>query len=269
MTPQVYVLSVRGTAQYSPTRNRFARSKKNAHPGLPPIHLEPSRLPSITAPMATRTSPAQTPGRLTSFAPSPRLTFDAYCLVMASINVLLAVLGRSDSRRCNTPASLDAVSSTDAAPLPILSTSAKTVSAFVNVFSSAKHAWSMDSAHRATARLAMVASRHARTSSRTATRKPATHAENTASASAPSAGSRSCAAKFHDEKGASEAMSPRNEFRGGGCALEDPACARFEPVNAPSSRAEGGGRRAAASRASPPTARRASRAPVPRRWSTK
>ena len=202
-----------------------------------------------------RAPPAHAPGRASPPA-SPAPAGDAYCPVMASINVRLAVFGRSESRRCSTPASRDAVSRTEAAPLPILSTSASTVSACASVCSSAAQAASTESAQRATARLAMVASRHARTSSRTATRKPATHAENTASASAPSAGRRSCAARAHagpeGPVAAATATSPRLETRAR--ALEEAACDRFEPTRSPSSRAGRGGRRAAASRAPPSTA---------------
>tara|TARA_B110000977_G_scaffold73406_2_gene99357 strand:- start:1535 stop:2398 length:864 start_codon:yes stop_codon:yes gene_type:complete len=107
---------------------------------------------------------------------------------MASISVLLAVFGRSDNLLCNTPASRDAVSNTELVVLPILPTSSSTVSVLINVFSNAAHALSMESAHRVTARLAIVASRHARTSSRTHTKKPARHTANKAKAAEMSSG---------------------------------------------------------------------------------
>eukprot|EP00982_Pelagococcus_subviridis_P013345 31242-Pelagococcus_subviridis.AAC.7 len=59
MTPQVYELSVRGTAQYSPTLNLFPRENVNPHPGAPLTHRAPARSPAMTFPISIRVSPAR------------------------------------------------------------------------------------------------------------------------------------------------------------------------------------------------------------------
>mmetsp|Transcript_29561 Transcript_29561/g.73831 ORF Transcript_29561/g.73831 Transcript_29561/m.73831 type:complete len:245 (-) Transcript_29561:154-888(-) len=120
-------------------------------------------------------------------AVSPSRGDEAYWFVMASISVRLAVLGRSDRRRCNTPASRVAVWSTDAVVVPRFSTLSNSASAFIRVSLSAADARTILSADADTARLARVASRQARTISRTATRNPAKQAATTAARSATSA----------------------------------------------------------------------------------
>ena len=68
----------------------------------------------------------------------------------------------------------------------------------------------------------MVASRQARTISRTTTRKPATHAVSTASAEAAKAGTRTCVNQLNDEPAGlglsdAETAAARSKARAGGC----------------------------------------------------